>query len=180
MASSAIPQRVIVYTVDELMEIGLLLEGESIARQNRQKRETRIEDFKACYGVHPKVLAEIWVALQINPTAANRIQTRKNSANIIKFLKTYKFLHQYPTELQHKVNTGRSRKTNRKWTWYFIERIKALKEHKVSGQFPQQNSGTRYARSCSLSIFISSTDCLARGVENQFYNQRGWSALSFS
>jgi hypothetical protein len=118
MTSSAFSQRVIVYTVDELMEIGLVLEGESIDCQKRQQRESRIEDFKACYGVHPKVLAEIWVALQINPTAANRIQTRKNSAQIKYFLKTYKFLHQYPTELQREVN--------RTWTWYFIERIKAV------------------------------------------------------
>jgi uncharacterized protein involved in tolerance to divalent cations len=88
--------QVTVYTVNELMEIGLLLEGESIERQKRQQRKTLVDDFKACYGVHPKVLAEIWVELQINPTEANRIQIRKNSVNVVNFLKTYKFFHQYP------------------------------------------------------------------------------------
>jgi hypothetical protein len=32
----------------------------------------------------------------------------------------------------------------------------------------------------TFNIYISPTDCLARPVEYQFYNQRGWSALSFS
>ena len=131
--SSTSPRKVVVYTVDEMMEIGLRLEGASIERQRRQQRESMIDDFRGCYGVHPKVLAEVWVELQINPTEANRIRVRKNSVNVKKFLKTYKFLHQYPTEIQRKVNAGHTRKTNRKWTWYFIERIKALKEHKVSG-----------------------------------------------
>ena len=82
--------------------------------------------------MHPKVLAEIWVELQINPIEEDRIHVRKNTVNVKNFLKTYKFLHQYPTEIQRKVNTGHTRKTNRNWTCYFIERIKALKEHKVS------------------------------------------------
>ena len=46
-----------VYTVDEMMEIGLLLEGATIEGLRRQQRETLIDDFKGCYGVHPKVLA---------------------------------------------------------------------------------------------------------------------------
>ena len=123
-----------VYTVDEMMEIGLRLEGATIERLGRQQRKTQIDDFKGCYWVHPKVLAEIWVELQINPIEEDRIHVRKNTVSVKNFLKTYKFLHQYPTEIQRKVNTGHTRKTNRNWTWYFIERIKALKEHKVSGK----------------------------------------------
>ena len=80
------------------------------------------------------MLAEIWVELQINPIEDDRIHVRKNTVNVKNFLKAYKFLRQYPTEIQRKVNTGHTRKTNRKWTWYLIERIKALKEHKVSGK----------------------------------------------
>jgi hypothetical protein len=38
--------QVLVYTVNELMEIGLLLEGESIERQKRQQRKTLVDDFK--------------------------------------------------------------------------------------------------------------------------------------
>jgi hypothetical protein len=130
--SSTPPPKVLVYTPDEMMEIGLRLEGTSIERQRRQQTAALIDDFKGCYGVHPRVLAEIWVDLQINPIEADRIQLRKNTVNVFNFLKTYKFLHQYPTEVQRKVNTGRTRKTNRQWTWYFTERIKALKKHKVS------------------------------------------------
>jgi hypothetical protein len=131
--SSTPPRKVLVYTTGEMMEIGLRLEGASIERQKKQQWTTLVDDFKGCYGVHPSVLAEIWVDLQINPIEADRIQFHKNTVDVFHFLKTYKFLRQYPTEVQRKVNTGRTRKTNRKWTWYFTERIKALKEHKVSG-----------------------------------------------
>ena len=71
----------IVYTTDEVMEIGLRLEGASIERQKKQQWTTLIDDFKGCYGVHPKVLAEIWVALQINPIGVDRIfQNRLKNA----------------------------------------------------------------------------------------------------
>ena len=74
-----------VYTVDEMMEIVLRLEGASIERLSRQQRKTLIDDFKGCYGVHPKVLAEIWVELRINPTEADRIRVRKKHGQCLEF-----------------------------------------------------------------------------------------------
>jgi hypothetical protein len=45
--------KVIVYTTDEVMEIGLRLEP--IERQKKQQWTTLTDDFKGCNGVHPKV-----------------------------------------------------------------------------------------------------------------------------
>ena len=42
-----------VYTVDEMMEIGLRLEGATIERLGRQQRKTQIDDFKGYYGNQP-------------------------------------------------------------------------------------------------------------------------------
>ena len=82
--SSTLPWTVMGFTVDEMMEIGLRLEGASIERSSgsRLQRNPLIDDFKGCYEVHPKVLAEIWVELQINPIDADRIRVRKNTVNI--------------------------------------------------------------------------------------------------
>jgi hypothetical protein len=43
--SSTLPWKVMVYTVDEMMEIGLRLEGATIERLGQQQRKTQIDDF---------------------------------------------------------------------------------------------------------------------------------------
>jgi hypothetical protein len=61
--SSTLPWKVMVYTVDEMMEIGLRLEGATIERLGQQQRKTQIDDFKGCYGVHPKVWLKFgWIS----------------------------------------------------------------------------------------------------------------------
>ena len=51
--SSTLPWKVMVYTVDEMMEIGLRLEGATIERLRRQQRKTQIDEFKGCFGNQP-------------------------------------------------------------------------------------------------------------------------------
>ena len=51
--SSTLPWKVMVCTVDEMMEIGLRLEGATIERLRRQQRKTQIDEFKGCFGNQP-------------------------------------------------------------------------------------------------------------------------------
>jgi hypothetical protein len=45
---------------DEMMKIGLRLEGYKRRRMNRAKKETNIERFKAQYGSFPALVAATW------------------------------------------------------------------------------------------------------------------------
>ena len=58
---------VLVCGPDEIMEIGHKLGGMTVARQQKQKRATLLDDFKSLYGSKPVVIAQMWVGLQITP-----------------------------------------------------------------------------------------------------------------
>jgi hypothetical protein len=104
-----------------------------IGRESRiARRESCIGDFKAVYGIHPLVLAQIWEDLQSTAIPTARIDnTKKRSVRLKNFLRANHFLMRYPTERERKVQYQNTSKTVRKWCWYFVERVKALKEQKV-------------------------------------------------
>lgn len=125
-----------IYTGDQVMRIGLEMMGFPLERQQRVQYKTRSKDFKAFFGVHPFIVARIWEDLQtttidearINPSpawAAFGMCTMKN------FLHAFHFLKRYPTETERKGTTGHSAVTLRKWCWFFLEKIRALKETKI-------------------------------------------------
>lgn len=140
----------IIYTPSQMLQRGLELAGMSIDRQRRQKRESCINDFKAIYGAHPLVLADIWEDLQTTtralPTADNnnatpaRIDTTKRWVHMKNFLRTMSFLRLYQTETQMKVQFGNTEKTIRKFVWYFLHRIQAMKADKIV--WPDDNAWT--------------------------------------
>jgi len=138
----------LVYSPTQILERGLTLAGADTKRlMNRQKRETTIEDFKSFYGSHPAVLAQIWEDLQTtSATFTNkkghvvpaRIDTSKTrSVHLKNFLRTHQFLKQYQTEKQRKLPFRNTEKTIRKWCWYFVERMAALKHEKIV--WPEDN-----------------------------------------
>jgi len=59
------------------------------------------------------------------------------------------FLYRYPTELEREAIFDKSPKTIREWTWYYIEKIQALKAEKVV--WPE-NFGT--------DIWVLCVDCI--------------------
>jgi len=159
---------VLVYTPDEVMNVGLKVAGMSTVRQKRLRRKTLIRDFKSFYGASPVVLAAIWVDLQITPSEPDRIKIRKKAVNLKNFLRSYEFLHQYKTEAQRKVTGGHTRKTTRRWCWYFVEWIRALKVLKVRASC--WSPLTAYCKD-SLLIFVPSTDQNEIAVVDPFYSQ---------
>jgi len=131
----------IIYSADQVLQRGLLLAGGSRRRLAKQKKSSNIEDFKSFYGSHPVVLAQVWEDLQsTSATITNkngdvvsaRIETKRTRCVHLKnFLRAHQFLKQYQTEKQRKLPFRNTEKTIRKWTWYFIERMAALKSEKI-------------------------------------------------
>ena len=118
-------------TPDEVLSEGLALYGFDEARQAIQNRKSNLNDFKAHFGVSPVVVAQVWEDLQTTAVTTARIEPTGN-INLVNLLHALHFLTAYPLERVRKGQTGNCRKTLRKWGWYFIKAIMALKAVKVS------------------------------------------------
>ena len=153
-------EQLLLYTPDQVLWRGLSLAGMSRQRQRRQKKHVNINDFKAYYGAHPMVLAQIWEDLQTTTIPEARIHPlgryKKRSVNLKNFLRTHNFLKCYQTEDVRKITSGKSKKTLRKWCWYFLKRMHALKGVKVSLDRQDFSAFLIMLTLCFL-------DCLARG-----------------
>jgi len=129
------------YTPAQVLRIGLKLIGVSRERQQRQLHKTNVTDFKAHFGTEPIVCAKMWDDLQTTDIADAKIKaTLHDGANLKNFLRACHFLMRYKTEAERKVDSGHTKKTVRKWTWFFLAKIKALKAAKV-GHILSINSG---------------------------------------
>lgn len=121
-----------IFSPSQVLRIGLKIVGMSADRQKKQQRKTNIEDFRAHYGTDPFILAQIWEDLQRVNVAEARIDTTKTrSVHLKNFLRTHHFLMRYETEKCRKVRINNTEKTVRKWQWYFIEKMIALRVLKV-------------------------------------------------
>lgn len=152
-------QLLYLYTPDQVLQRGLQLAAGNAWNPERlmnQKRETLIEDFTGYYGAHPVALSRLWFELQNTPVAATRIDvSKKRSVHLKNFLRANHFLKCYPTETIRKLLSGNSKKTVRKWCWYFVDRIAAQRQVKIV--WPDDNEWT--------SSFIISVD----GVQCHFH-----------
>jgi hypothetical protein len=123
---------ILIYTPDQVLRIGLKLIGVSTQRQQRQLPKTNLHDFSSHFGTDPGVCAKIWEDLQTTTIAEAQLDASlKGGANIKNFLRSCHFLKRYKTEQERKVDSGNSKKTVRKWTWFFLAKIKALREQKI-------------------------------------------------
>jgi hypothetical protein len=127
---------VVKFTVDELLESGLLLVGYSERRLGRAKYATNIERFKAHFGSIPKVCCDIWEDLQTTENARAWVPPSKRKVN--HFLMAFHHLKRYPTEFERECIFDISLAYGREWVWYFIEKIQQLKAEKIT--FPEASS----------------------------------------
>jgi hypothetical protein len=72
----------------------------------------------------PHVLARLWEELQITPLDNARIDARTDPLDL--FLLSMHFLYQYPTEIEQTNLWKKCRNTVRKWSWYYVEKVRAL------------------------------------------------------
>jgi hypothetical protein len=91
-------RRLCIYTLNEILLIGLRLVGFTECRINRAKMATNIERFKAYYGSNPTVCAFSWQDLQ--ETELKTAWVPPSKRNLKHFLMVLHHLKRYPTEIE--------------------------------------------------------------------------------
>lgn len=117
----------VVVTADEMLAKGLELHG--FDRTSKVSCLLKKSRFKSLYGSQPVVYAQIWEDLQTTAIQEARVDAR--TTTIDHFLMSLHFLKCYPKESKLAADFKISEKTVRKWSWYFIKKIQALKQEKV-------------------------------------------------
>jgi len=126
-----------IFTVDEMMIYGLRLGGYTQRRIDRSQRKTNVERFKSLYGSTPRVITIIWEDLQTTSDPAAHVQPCDRKIKF--FLMAMHQLKRYPTEFEREAKFDVNIAWSRDWTWFFIEKIQALKVEKI--RWPDDNFG---------------------------------------
>lgn len=126
-----------ILTPDEILEIGLELVGFDERRRRNATKLTNMNRFKTFYGSLSIVYACIWEDLQTTEIPEARIDN--NKMDVTRFLMAIHFLRIYPTETERSGLFKICEKSAREWGCYFVEKIAALKEEKVSLPYCQPN-----------------------------------------
>jgi hypothetical protein len=116
-------------TQKDVMISGLALAGFVLRGQKAEMSDTNVKRFKSLYGSQPIVVLKVWLDLMTTNIAEARVDG--NDADIKIFFLSLHFLRCYPTEA---IMAGRLKvpeKKERKWVWFFIKKIQALKVLKV-------------------------------------------------
>lgn len=118
-------------TPDEVLKLGLVLVGYGRERQKRVRGETNHSRFRSNYGFAPLVYAQIWNDLQVASDDAARIDATQIGVTLENFLFSLLFLKTYPTEEQLAGRWGYCETIVRKWAWFFLDKIAALRATKI-------------------------------------------------
>lgn len=118
-----------VATSASILRFGLELMG---IDHERHKAKSNLRDFRSHYGMNPVIYAHIWYDMQTTNVQEARIDTSQEGVCLKNFLFALYYLRTYPTEDQLAPRWGLSVKTARKWGWFFLEKIAALRASKVS------------------------------------------------
>ena len=125
------PSQHVIYTSREVLLKGLELvySEERIIRVHGDPGEskTNVQRFKDHYGANPVVVATIWEDLQTTNIPRARITVLKFEA----FLEALNFLYRYKRESEREAQFDKSPKTIRKWSWYYLMKVQALKASKI-------------------------------------------------
>lgn len=138
MAAAAMPVPAdllaFIYAPEDVMSMGLRLVGFDDRRIQNAGDILNHRRFRAWYGSNPNVYATLWEDLLTTDNVEARLPTKLmgRQAAFNHFLMCLHFLKAYPVE-EHRAATFKvCERTSRKWTWYYVQRIAALKEQKVS------------------------------------------------
>lgn len=115
-----------ILTPEEMLARGLQLLGVTREVWEKRKAETNVSDFSSVFGSDPKVIADLWTRLQSPDTCCDaRINPQKHPVK--GFLIAMHWLKIYPTDQQRKLTIKVGKKSGRKWSWFFAQKIAALK-----------------------------------------------------
>ena len=116
------------YTEDAIILMGLQMMGYKEER-NRVAKSTKLRRFRSGFGSDPNVIAKIFRDLQLAKSRKARIKGKR--VCMWRFLVAVNFLKVYDTEEQRAGNCKLSEKSVRKWSWYYVKKICALKKEKI-------------------------------------------------
>jgi hypothetical protein len=125
---------ILIVTEDEIIHVGLTLVGRTAKEIRKAALKGNRRIFAGHYGSSPFTCAQIWEALQVTTIEEARIEgpLKLLRKYLDMFLMTLHWLKGYSTEVVRATTFNVSEKTCREWSWYFAEKIAALKEEKVS------------------------------------------------
>ena len=118
-----------ILTAEQVLVKGLKKLHVTEQQIGRRLQFTNEQDFAACYGPPPVVVAELWSLLQTTTNDEARIDPTKHFFN--DFLIALHWMKLNPTERSRKVLLGCSRTTGRKWSWLYTRKIAALKDELI-------------------------------------------------
>ena len=120
----------VILTAKELQLEGLKLVNYTLERIYRVKTTgTNKQRFKTHFGCSAAVCALIFHDLQT--TNDDTAHLDENGIDIKSMLMALHFLYRYPTENEREAIFDSSPKTLRKWAWYYVDKIQALKTEKI-------------------------------------------------
>ena len=124
----------LIVTEAQLIQVGLKLVGRTDKEIRKSGLKGNRRYFAGHYGSSPFTCAQIWEALQVTTIEEARIEgpLKLLRKYLDMFLMTLHWLKGYSTEVVRATTFHVSEKTCRQWSWYFVEKIAALKEEKVS------------------------------------------------
>ena len=135
-ASSDWDDTLVCYTADQILRRGMKLAGMSEAKIDKKNNESLIKSFVDRYGSRPVVYAQIWEDLQ-RTQVVKAFLPIKDRDKIDYYFMALHFLKRYYVEAERALMYDRHEDTVRDWTWYFVEKIQALKEEKI--KWPEDN-----------------------------------------
>ncbi len=115
----------VVFTPDDILKIGLKLVHYTNKRIKRSRKSRNIERFKSHFGAVPVVVANIFDDLQLTGKLP---EDKRNVNHLLMAMHTLKC---YPLNDEREALFDINRNDAAKISWYFIERIRALKEEKI-------------------------------------------------
>ncbi len=119
-----------IFTIDELLKLGLRMVRYRSKRIRRAKKETNLNRFRKHFGSSALVCALIWEDLQTTTVQDARVPP--DSRRIEYFLMAMHHLKLYPKEYEREATWDVSEMWGRDWVWYYLEKIQALKEEKIT------------------------------------------------
>ena len=125
-----------ILTPEEMLLKGLKFAGFSNQQIRNGNARSNRERFIGQYGANPIVSAHIWEDLQTvdvydDDEKENILPIPFDKLNPEYFLMALNFLKKYPTERDRECKFNVSHATAAKWTWYYLEKIQALKFYKI-------------------------------------------------
>jgi hypothetical protein len=114
------------YTADDLLCKGLRIVGVSQEKIDRAKiRKTNVARYRSEYGADPSVHAKLWIDLMTTDNPKAKIDPKLCKLSM--FFMSLNFLRRYSTETEQANTFDKSENTIRKWRWFFVHKIAALK-----------------------------------------------------